>query len=144
MKEPVRLLPHLVRLLHSRLVAEHGGAYGIRDEGLLEAALAKPRQIFAYAEDSDLPTLAAGYAAGILHSHPFVDGNKRTGFAAAAIFLDRNGRPLAAPEAEATAMTLALAAGEIDEDAFGAWLHASSARARATRAKKTGQRRRPG
>jgi death-on-curing protein len=126
MKEPVWLHPHLVRVIHARLIAEHGGPQGIRDEGLLDAALAKLRQLHSYGDDPDLAALAAAYAAGIVHGHPFVDGNKRTGFAAAAIFLDRNGRPLRAPEPEATAMTVALAAGEIDEAAFARWLREST------------------
>ncbi len=121
MNEPVWILRQVVESLHESLLVEHGGAAGLRDEGLLESALARPRQIFAYAEP-DLAELAAAYAAGIVRNHPFVDGNKRTGFMTAYIFLARNGLRLTAPEAEAAQAVLELAAGTIDETGFTAWL----------------------
>ena len=99
----------------------------MRDQGLLESALARPVNLRSYG-DPDLPALAARYAAGIIRNHPFVDGNKRTGFAAAATFLDRNGLELSASEAEATRMTLGLAAGAITEDEYAAWLRDNTSR----------------
>ena len=110
--------------LHERLLAQHGGASGIRDEGLLESALARARQIFTY-EECDLPRLAAAYAAGIVRNHPFVDGNKRAGFVAAYVFLSRNGLRLIATEIEATQAVLSLAAGTLEESEFAAWLRAN-------------------
>jgi len=117
--QPVWLQTRLVLALHDMLIAEHGGPRGVRDAGLLDAAL------FSYG-DPDLPALAAAYAAGIIKNHPFVDGNKRTGFAAAATFLDRNGLELTASEAEATRMTLDLASGSVAEEEYGAWLRENS------------------
>ena len=119
--EPVWVARELVLVLHERLLAEHGGAPGLRDEGLLDSALARPRQIRAYGK-LDLCALAAAYAYGLVRNHPFVDGNKRVAFMVAYVFLARNGRRLVAPEADATAMMMALAAGETDETAFAAWL----------------------
>lgn len=115
----------IVLALHERLLAEHGGATGIRDRALLESALARPHHLAAYG-DPDLCDLAAAYAYGIVRNHPFVDGNKRVAFMAAYVFLARNSRRLTAPESEATTTTLALAAGEIDDDAFAAWLRANT------------------
>ena len=103
------------------LIAHHGGLPGIRDPSLLDPALARPVNIFNYG-DPDLPALAATYAAGIIGNHPFIDGNKRTGFVAAATFLDRNGLELTAAEAQATQITIDLAAGDISEDGYAAWL----------------------
>jgi death-on-curing protein len=119
--EPVWVARELVLVLHERLLAEHGGAPGVRDEGLLDSALARPRQIRAYG-DPDLCALAAAYAYGLVRNHPFVDGNKRVAFMVAYVFLARNGRRLVAPEADATAMMMALAAGQTDEKVFAAWL----------------------
>jgi death on curing protein len=119
--EPVWVARELVLVLHDWLLAAHGGAPGLRDEGLLVPALARPRQLLGYSRP-DLPALAAAYAGGLVRNHPFVDGNKRTGFITAYVFLARNGRTLAAPEADATAMMMALAAGAADEAAFAAWL----------------------
>jgi death-on-curing protein len=119
--EPVWVARELVLVLHERLLAEHGGAPGVRDEGLLDSALARPRQIRAYG-DPDLCALAAAYAYGLVRNHPFVDGNKRVAFMVAYVFLARNNRRLVAPEADATAMMVALAAGQTDETAFAAWL----------------------
>jgi len=120
-RKPAWLQARLVLAVHDLLIVEHGGSPGLRDQGLLESSLARPVNIRSYG-DADLPALAPCYAAGIIRNHPFVDGNKRTGFAAAAIFLDRNGLELSASEAEATRMTLGLAAGAITEDEYAAWL----------------------
>ncbi len=121
MTEPVWVARELVLVLHDRLLAAHGGAPGLRDEGLLDSALARPRQLLAYGRP-DLFALAAAYAGGLVRNHPFVDGNKRTAFITAYVFLARNDRTLAAPEPDATAIMMALAAGATDEAAFAAWL----------------------
>ena len=119
--EPVWVAREVVLVLHERLLAEHGGAPRLRDEGLLDSALARPRQIRAYG-DPDLCALAAADAYGLVRNHPFVDGNERVAFMVAYVFLARNGRRLVAPEADATAMMMALAAGETDEKGFAVWL----------------------
>lgn len=115
----------LALMLHDRLLAEHGGAPGLRDQGLLDSALARPRQLLAYG-DPDVCALAAAYAAGLVRNHPFVDGNKRTAFMTTYVFLTRNGRRLTAAESGATSMMMGLAAGEIDEHAFAGWLRDNS------------------
>ncbi len=125
MAEPIWLDPRIIEAVHDWLLAEHGGGPGLRDEGLLASALARPRQLAAYGQP-DLCDLAAAYAAGIVRNHPFVDGNKRTAFVAAYVFLARNGLKLTASEASATHSVLALAAGEMSEAAFAAWLREST------------------
>ena len=100
-KEPVWLLREFIVAIHERLIAEYGGSPGLRDEGLLESALARPLHLFHYGNPSEVE-LAAAYAVGIAKNHAFIDGNKRTAFVAAAVFLSRNGLRLTAPEAEAT------------------------------------------
>ncbi len=110
-----------VLILHSESLAVHGGASGLRDAGLLDSALARPRNLQAYSE-ADAPALAAAYAFGIVRNHPFVDGNKRTALLTAALFLEANGFRFVASEADAVVRTLALAAGEIDEAEFAGWL----------------------
>ncbi|MFZ2445150.1 MAG: type II toxin-antitoxin system death-on-curing family toxin [Syntrophobacteraceae bacterium] len=120
-----RLLEEVVIAMHGEQVAEHGGSPGIRDAGLLSSALARPRNQAAHAERSVFD-LAAAYAFGIIRNHPFVDGNKRTGFLAAYVFLDLNGWELTASEAEAVVAVLALAAGEMDEAGFSDWLKSKS------------------
>ncbi|MCB1778121.1 MAG: type II toxin-antitoxin system death-on-curing family toxin [Candidatus Competibacteraceae bacterium] len=121
MKEPIWLELNVVLALHDRLLAEHGGPEGLRDLGLLESALARPRQAFSYSHP-DLALLATTYVAGILRNHPFVDGNKRTGFMAGYIFLARNNLQLTASESAAAQSVLALAAGDLTEEAFADWL----------------------
>ncbi|TVR83623.1 MAG: type II toxin-antitoxin system death-on-curing family toxin [Rhodospirillales bacterium] len=111
----------LVLALHERLLAVHGGPVGVRDEGLLDSALARPVHLAAYGAP-DLYALAAAYAAGIVRNHPFVDGNKRTAFMAAYVFLGRNGGRLIAPEHAATRAMQALAAGDLKEEEFARWL----------------------
>lgn len=111
----------LLELLHDESLAEHGGAAGLRDEGLLESALARPRQRAAYG-DPDLADLAASYAHGLAKNHAFVDGNKRAAFLSVGLFLGLNGHRLQATQAEATIAMLALAASEWDEPTFAAWL----------------------
>jgi death-on-curing protein len=111
-----------LKLLHLESLAAFGGAEGIRDEGLLESALARPRNLHAYEGETDLCRLAAVYAAGLVRNHPFVDGNKRAALAAAGIFLMLNGLDLEADKAEATVAVIDLAAGELPEEGFAAWL----------------------
>ncbi|WP_157265360.1 type II toxin-antitoxin system death-on-curing family toxin [Azohydromonas aeria] len=114
-----------LELLHDESLAEHGGAPGLRDEGLLESALARPQQLAAYGQpEPDLAALAAAYGIGLAQNHPFVDGNKRVAFLAVGLFLLLNGYRLAATQAQATLTMFAVAAGEIDEPAFAAWLRA--------------------
>lgn len=108
-------------LLHDESIAEHGGASGIRDEGLLDSALARPLNLVAYGEP-DWAELAASYGVGLAKNHPFVDGNKRAAFLAVGLFLALNGRRLVATQAEATMSMLAVAAGSLDEPAFAGWL----------------------
>ena len=114
-----------VLAIHARQLDEHGGASGVRDEGLLESALARPQQLFAYGEP-DVFDLAAAYTAGIVQNHPFVDGNKRTGFVVGILFLELNGPTFTASEADATQAILNLAAGEINGDEFASWLRSNS------------------
>ena len=121
MKEPVWLADELPIALHERLVAEFGGLPGVRDRGLLESAMARPKQLYAY-ERPDIVELAAAYAVGVVRNHPFVDGNKRVGFMLAYIVLVRNGYRLAAGEAAATRAVLDLASGALSETHFARWL----------------------
>ncbi|MGH8046739.1 MAG: type II toxin-antitoxin system death-on-curing family toxin [Chthoniobacterales bacterium] len=125
MTEPYWLTKEECLALHDLMLADYGGAAGIRDVGLLESALARPQQLFHYGKPT-LAEMAAAYAAGIVKNHPFLDGNKRTGFMMGAGFLERNGLTFRATEAEAVLKTLALAASEIDEAAYAAWLAANS------------------
>ncbi len=119
--EPKWLGVEAVLVMHEEQLAEHGGAVGVRDLGLLDSALARPRNAWSYGE-SDLVALAALYAAGVMRNHPFVDGNKRTGFLAAYAFLYVNGLEIVADEAEVIVQCLSLAASEIDDAEFAAWL----------------------
>jgi death-on-curing protein len=128
MKRPVWLLKETVLALHERLLAEFGGSSGLRDEGLLESALARPENLFAYGRPTVFD-LAASCAFGLVNNHPFVDGNKRIGFAAATVFLEINGWRFQATEGDATIQTLALAAGALNETGYSSWLKANSKRA---------------
>jgi len=128
MKLPVWVLRETVLTLHEQSLAEFGGAAGIRDESLLDSALAKPENLFTCGKPT-LFELAASYGFGLVKNHPFVDGNKRVGFIVAVVFLELNGHRFQATEAEAAVRTLALAAGEMSEADFAAWLKANSRRA---------------
>jgi death-on-curing protein len=108
-------------LLHGESLAEHGGAAGLRDEGLLDSAMARAQNLAAYGSP-DVVELAAVYGAGISQNHPFVDGNKRAAFLSVGLFLALNGYRLNVTQAEATVAILALAAGELEEVEFAAWL----------------------
>ena len=107
--------------IHEEQLAEHGGADGVRDMGLLESALARSRNLLAYGKP-DFADLAAAYAAGVARNHPFVDGNKRTAWMLAVIFLDLNGVDLEADMVDALQAMLSLAEGRIDESAFAPWM----------------------
>lgn len=127
MSDPVWLLEVAVLIAHEVSLANFGGADGIRDRTLLESALAKPRNLFVY-QNPEIPELAASYTAGIVQNHPFVDGNKRTGFLAGAAFLELNGYRLTATEPEATRVIMGLAAGDISESQLAAWYQQKSER----------------
>jgi death on curing protein len=107
--------------IHEEQLALFGGPNGVRDPGLLESALARPQNQFAYGQ-SDLAALAAAHAFGIARNHPFVDGNKRTAFATMIVFLGLNDITFSPEPAEATAVMLALATGEIDENGLTRWI----------------------
>jgi death on curing protein len=132
MKAPQWLLRETVLALQERLLAEFGGLPGLRDAGLLDSALARPQQRFAYGQPN-LFDLAAAYAFGLVRNHPFLDGNKRIGFTAAILFLELNGWRFTASEAEAVLKTLALAARELGEADYAAWMQEHSRRAPLTR-----------
>ena len=127
MKEPVWVLREVVFMLHEQSLAQFGGSPGVRDEGLLDSALSKPQNLFAYGKPSVFD-LAASYGFGLVKNHPFIDGNKRAGFVGAVLFLELNGYQFQATEVEAALRTLALAAGEMSEAAYAAWLKANSKR----------------
>ena len=120
------MLPEVVIAVHQMLLAEHGGAPGIRDERLLESALNRPRQHFEYADDPSIFDLAASYCYGLANNHPFVDGNKRIALTIAAIFLEINGYCLDAPEPDAVVMVEGLAAGRLTEEALSRWFSEQS------------------
>ena len=107
--------------VHEMQLAEHGGMAGVRDGGLLESALGRPINLALYGEP-DAAALAAAYGYGISRNHPFVDGNKRTGYVAAELFLRLNGYELLANDADCVITMLGVAAGDADETAFAAWM----------------------
>ncbi|UPJ63947.1 type II toxin-antitoxin system death-on-curing family toxin [Bradyrhizobium sp. 191] len=121
MSEPFWLMRRIIIAIHDEQLAIHGGASGLRDEGMLESALDRPRNEWSY-ESADLPELAAAYAFGIARNHPLVDGNKRTSLLALYTFLGVNGIDFVVPEAEAAAMILSLAAGEVSEESLARWI----------------------
>lgn len=128
MRAPIELPPiEAIIDLHAEALEEHGGAPGLRDKGALEAALARPRQILAYSEESvTVFDLAAALCVGICRSHPFVDGNKRAGFLALLVTLGLNGLALDAAEREVAAKVTAAASGELDEADFRDWVAGNS------------------
>jgi death-on-curing protein len=125
MKEPYWITREECLALHDMMLAQHGGISGVRHEHLLESALAKPQQQLAHGNPT-MMDLAASYTSGVVKNHPFLDGNKRTGFMLGAGFLVRNGWHFTADEADAAIRTLALAAGDMTESAFAAWLETNS------------------
>jgi death-on-curing protein len=124
--EPRWITKHGLLLLHDRSLALHGGAEGMRDEGLLDSALARPLNRFHYEEVSDLAALAATYAGAIAANHPFIDGNKRAAFLSAGLCLEKNGIELIADEADAALTILSLAAGKTTVDELTDWLRSNS------------------
>ena len=129
MKEPNWLLLEAVVAVHKMLVAQHGGIAEIRDRGLLESALARAQNRFAYEPDSGLADLAASYAFGLARNHPFVDGNKRIAITAVAMFLGDNGHEFAPEKMDALETFLRLAAGEIEEGDLARWIERNSRKA---------------
>ena len=128
MKEPEWVLRETVLALQEQSLASFGGLAGIRDEGMLDSALSRLANLFAYGKPT-LFELAAAYAYGLAKNHPFIDGNKRAAFIVAVVFLELNGRHFLATEADAAVYTLGLAAGEISESQYAAWLTTNSRRA---------------
>ena len=129
-KEPIWIDERDVLAIHDQLLAAYGGRPGLCDEGLLQSALARPRQHHACAHHSDVIEMAMLYTAGIVRNHPFVDGNKRAGFVAGVLFLELNGFSFTASEEDATQAVLGLAGGTLDEAAYTAWLRANSKHSR--------------
>lgn len=121
MKEPIWILPEVVTSVHQMLLAEHGGALGMRDTALLESALNRPRQRFEYANNPSIFDLAASYCCGLANNHPFIDGNKRIALTVAAIFLEINGYSFNASEPEAVVIIEDLAAGNLTEATLSDW-----------------------
>jgi len=121
MKQPTWLLEKFVLAAHHMVLAEHGGPGGVRDSNLLESALAKPRNKYAYEPETSIHSLAAAYSHGITMNHPFVDGNKRTALIAGLVFLEINGINFGASEAETVAAFETLASGKLSEADLGRW-----------------------
>ena len=121
MSEPVWLSTELIIAIHDEQLEQFGGPSGLRDRGLLESALARPLNQYAYGNE-DMAALAAAFVFGLVRNHPFIDGNKRTGLLALVTFLGLNGIDFVAPEAETAITMLALAAGEIDEGELAHWI----------------------
>jgi death-on-curing protein len=112
----------LALMIHERTLVLHGGARGVRDQALLDSALARPRQIAGYEPEADIVRLAAALTFGVVRNHPFVDGNKRTGFVIGVLFLELNGFRFGASEEAAASQVMALAGGELDEAGYEAFL----------------------
>jgi death-on-curing protein len=125
-REPAWLSRRLIEAIHVDQLRQHGGSPGLRDENLLESALARPRMRFEYETGCDLATLAASYAFGLAKNPAFVDGNKRIAFAALFTFLGVNGQELDAAEDDAVRTVLALASGELSEEALASWIRLHS------------------
>jgi death-on-curing protein len=127
MKEPVWIRLDVVLAMHEEVLMLHGGPEGVRDPGLLESALARPKNMFAYAEQGvSIARLGAAYAKGIIANHPFVDGNKRTAFTVALTFLKLNGLEVTATKEDRVLTFWSLAAGEISEEQLTHWFERNS------------------
>lgn len=124
MTEPVWIDLEVVLAIHDEQLAEHGGQVGVRDRGLIESAMARPRSQFAYGEQS-IARLAASYAFGFSRNHPFLDGSKRTSLVVAELFLELNGFNLVATDAQCVTTFLKLAAGDLTEDQLAEWITAN-------------------
>jgi death-on-curing protein len=118
----------VVDAIQTDMLLTHGGMPGLRDENLLESALARPRQILSYTPDADLAALAAAYGYGLARNHPYNDGNKRVAFVVMAVLLGLNGLQFTASEADVVTTIVALASGEIEEDALAEWIRLHTAR----------------
>ncbi len=125
MKKPIWLNREDCLAIHEMMLAQYGGLAGLREEGLLDSALAKPQHLFSYSSPT-MPEMAATYATGIILNHPFFDGNKRTGFMLAATFLELNGLEFTATEESVIEMTVALAGGKLKQAAYAKWLSENS------------------
>lgn len=121
MNEPIWLQRVWVDAIHFQQLQRFGGLYGVRDDNVIESALARPRNLWAYDDVTDVATLAAAYGYGLTRGHGYVDGNKRIGFVAMAVFLDLNGWSLQAPEPEVVQVMLAVASGDLSETDFVQW-----------------------
>ena len=124
MKEPHWVAYDVVLAIHEAQLAEHGGSPGIRDQGLLDSALARPKNLYAYSEQAALAQLAASYAVGLAKNHAFIDGNKRTTWVVCAVFLELNGIPATADQTSVVTIMLGVASGTITEEQFARWLEA--------------------
>lgn len=122
--EPRWLRRLVVDAIHHDMISTHGGLPGLRDEQLLESALARPKQVLAYGEDADIAALAAAYAYGLARNHPYHDGNKRIAFMAMVVFAELNGFEFDAPEADVVDVMVSLAAGGLEEERLADWLRA--------------------
>ena len=125
-REPFWVPRSAVEAAHADQIRAHGGQPGVRDEGLLDSAIARPRNRWQYEPDSDLATLAAAYGYGLIKNHPFIDGNKRIGFIIADIFLILNGLEVEAPEPQVVDIILGVADGSLDETGFATWIRSVS------------------
>ncbi len=125
-RTPHWLTRHVLDVVHAAQIREHGGAPGVRDEGLLESALARARQKWTYADQPDLPTLAAAYVFGLARNHGYVDGNKRAAFMAAYIFLGLNGYDVDSDEPDVVVTMERVASGKLDEVALAEWFRAKT------------------
>lgn len=127
MGEVIWIDKHETLTIHAQQIAEHGGSDGVRDEGLLESALARPQNLLAYSEaNPSLPRLAAAYGFGIVRNHPFVDGNKRTALVVSLTFLLMNGLVITAPRDDRYFIFYDLAAGKLSEEELAKWLEANT------------------
>lgn len=127
MEEPIWITLAPAQGIHAEMIREHGGSYGVRDEGLIESAVARAQQRWTYGGDEvDLAALAAAYASGVARNHSFVDGNKRIALAAMGVFLRTNGVRLITPQPEAYAVMIDLATGELSEEDLARWLRGST------------------
>ena len=129
-RQPAWLSRLVIDAIHNDQLREHGGLPGVRDENAFESALARPQQKWHYSERTDVPTLAAAYAFGLVQNHPYRDGNKRIGFLAMITFLGVNGYDFSATDAEVVTEILALADGSVSEDALSNWIRLHSSKRR--------------
>ena len=127
MREPHWIAYDVVLAIHEAQLAEHGGSPGIRDQGLLDSALARPKNLYAYGENAALTQLAASYAVGLAKNHGFIDGNKRTAWVICAVFLELNGVSVTADQTAVVTAMLGIASGTMTEEQFAQWLQTEAA-----------------